>query len=73
MKQIFVVTRIEGSKAILETERGDSFLFPANLLPQPIKEGTHLRFTIEIDPSAQAQTANRIQSVRDQLKKQSQG
>ncbi len=71
MRHLFVVTRIEGANAVLETQRGASFVFPVNLLPQPIKEGLHLRFNIEIDQIAQAQTADQIQSVRDQLKKQS--
>jgi hypothetical protein len=68
MKQVFVVSRIEGAKAILETEKGDSFIFPAGLLPQPVEEGMHLRFSIEIDTESQAATEDRIRSVRDKLR-----
>ncbi|MBN1879234.1 DUF3006 domain-containing protein [bacterium] len=67
-KSLLVVERIEGSWAILETGDGDSFQFPKNLLPQPLKEGMHLQFSIEIDSaSAQAAQAN-MKSLRDSMK-----
>lgn len=70
MKQTVVVSRIEGANVVLETKNGSSFIIPAGLLPQPVEEGMHLRFTIEIDPESRTATENRMRSIRDQLKNQ---
>jgi hypothetical protein len=69
MKATFVVERIEGVWAILETEQGDSFQFPVNQLPKPLSEGTHLVFTIDADKKAQEMAQAKMRSLRDSLKK----
>ncbi len=68
-KSIFVVERLEGSWAILETREGDSFQFPKDLLPQPLTEGTHLAFSIEIDAAARQTAQSKMQTLRDNLKR----
>lgn len=66
---LLVVERIEGSWAILETMDGDSFQCPRALLPQSLKEGMHLRFSIDIDDSAQQSAQANMKALRDTLKK----
>lgn len=66
---LLVVERIEGSWAILETIDGDSFQFPRALLPQSLKEGMYLQFSIEIDEAARQSAQANMKALRDSLKK----
>ena len=75
MNIILVIDRFEGKYAILESQDKDPiiFNFPLHLLPQEAKEGTILRFNIDIDEKETTRRRNKIIEKLNRLKKNDQG
>ena len=69
------IDRFEGKYAILESQEKHSiiFNFPRHLLPQEAKEGSVLRFNIDIDEKETARRRNKIIEKLNRLKKNDQG
>jgi len=69
-----IIDRFEGEYAILESQEKTPliFNFPRSLLPQGAKEGTVLRFNIDLDEKETETRRNNIQEQLDNLKKKDQ-
>ena len=63
----FVVDRIEGDLAILESANGDSHTLSTGLLPPGAQEGSWLRMSLELDPQATQDSAEQISALRAEL------
>jgi len=74
LKIIVVVDRFEGKYAILESQEKYplTFNFPRHLLPKGAKEGTVIRFYIEIDDKETEIRREKIKEQLDNLKKKDQ-
>ncbi|MCD4654062.1 DUF3006 domain-containing protein [bacterium] len=72
MKWLFVLERIEGPWAILETEEGETFQFPASLLPAGLHEGAYLDFTIMQNIKAENDARKEMENFRQSLKRKDQ-
>jgi hypothetical protein len=70
-----IIDRFEGKDAILESQNQTPliFNFPRSLLPKGAKEGTVLRFNIDLDEKETETRRNNIQEQLDNLKKKDQG
>lgn len=70
-----IIDRFEGKDAVLESQEKTPliFNFPRSLLPQGAKEGTVLRFNIDLDEKETETRRNNIQEQLDNLKKKDQG
>ena len=70
-----IIDRFEGKYAILESQDKDPiiFNFPRHLLPQEAKEGSVLRFNIDIDEKETTRRRNKIVEKLNRLKKNDQG
>ena len=70
-----IIDRFEGKYAILESQAGNSitFNFPRHLLPKGAKEGSVLRFNIDIDNKETTRRRNKIIEKLNRLKKNDQG
>ena len=70
-----VIDRFEGKYVILESQNKNSliFNFPHSLLPKGVKEGTVLRFNINIDEKETETRRRNIKEQLDNLKKKDQG
>ena len=71
----FVIDRFEGKYAILESQDRDPIIFdfPLHLLPKEAKEGSVLRFNIDIDNKEITKRRNKIIEELNRLKKNDQG
>ena len=74
MNVILVIDRFEGKYAILESQEKCpcTFNFPRHLLPEGAKEGTIIRFNIEIDDKETEIRREKIKEQLDNLKKKNQ-
>ena len=72
---ILVIDRFEGKYAILESQDKTSliFNFPRHLLPPEVKEGSVLRFNIDIDNKETTRRKNKIIEKLNKLKKKDVG
>ena len=70
-----IIDRFEDKYAILESQNKYSliFNFPRSLLPKGAKEGTVLRFNIDLDEKETETRRKNIQEQLDNLKKKDQG
>jgi len=70
-----IIDRFEGKYAILESQDRNPiiFNFPRHLLPQEAKEGTVIRFNIDIDEKGTTRRRNKIIEKLNRLKKNDQG
>ena len=70
-----IIDRFEGKYAILESQEKNPmfFNFPRHLLPQEVKEGSVLRFNIDIDNKETTRRRNKIVKKLNKLKKNDQG
>ena len=70
-----IIDRFEGKYAILESKNQNplNFNFPRSLLPKGAKEGTVLRFNIDLDEKETETRRKNIQEQLDNLKKKDQG
>ena len=70
-----ITDRFEGKYAILESQDKNPmfFNFPRHLLPQEAKEGSVLRFNIDIDEKETTRRRNKIIEKLNRLKKNDQG
>jgi len=70
-----IIDRFEGKYAILESQNQNSliFNFPRSLLPKGVKEGTVLRFNIDLDEKETETRRKNIQEQLDNLKKKDKG
>ena len=70
-----IIDRFEGKYAILESQEKNPmfFNFPRHLLPQEAKEGSVLRFNIDIDEKETTRRRNKILEKLNRLKKNDQG
>jgi hypothetical protein len=70
-----IIDRFEGKYAILESQDKNPmiFNFPRHLLPQEVKEGTAIRFNIDIDEKETTRRRNKIIEKLNRLKKNDQG
>jgi len=70
-----IIDRFEGKYAILESQNKNSliFNFPRSLLPKGSKEGTVLRFNIDLDEKETETRRKNIKEQLDNLKKKDQG
>jgi len=70
-----IIDRFEGKDAVIEYQNKNSliFNFPRSLLPKGAKEGTVLRFNIDLDEKETETRRNNIQEQLDNLKKKDQG
>jgi len=70
-----ITDRFEGKYAILESQDKNPmfFNFPRHLLPQEAKEGSVLRFNIDIDNKETTRRRNKIVEKLNRLKKNDQG
>jgi len=70
-----IIDRFEGKYAILESKNQNPliFNFPRSLLPKGAKEGTVLRFNIDLDEKETETRRKNIQEQLDNLKKKDQG
>ena len=61
-----IIDRFEGKYAILESQNKNSliFNFPRSLLPKGAKEGSILRFNINVD---EKETETRRRNIKEQL------
>jgi len=68
---VLVIDRFEGKYAILESQEKCSltFNFPRHLLPEGAKEGTVIRFNIEIDDKETEIRREKMKERLDNLKK----
>ena len=75
MNITFVIDRFEGKYAILESQEKNPLIFdfPRHLLPQEAKEGSVLRFNIDIDEKETTRRRNKIIEKLNRLKKNDQG
>ncbi len=75
MNIVLVIDRFEGKYAILESQEKHPFIFnfPRHLLPQEAKEGSVLRFNIDIDEKETTRRRNKIIEKLNRLKKNDQG
>jgi hypothetical protein len=69
-----IIDRFEGKYAILESQNKNPliFNFPRSLLPKGAKEGTVIRFNIDIDEKETETRRKNIQEQLDNLKKKDQ-
>ena len=74
MNITLVIDRFEGKYAILESQEKNPliFNFPRHLLPQEVKEGSVLRFNIDIDEKETTRRRNKIIEKLNRLKKNDQ-
>lgn len=72
---ILVIDRFEGKYAILESQEKNPliFNFPRHLLPEGAKEGTVIKFNINIDDKETEKRREKIKERLDNLKKKDQG
>jgi len=70
-----IIDRFEGEYAILESQEKNplTFNFPRSLLPKGAKEGTVIRFNIDIDDKETERRRKNIKEQLDILKKKDQG
>jgi hypothetical protein len=70
-----IIDRFEGKYAILESQNKNPliFNFPRSLLPKGAKEGTVIRFNIDIDEKETETRRKNIKEQLDNLKKKDQG
>jgi len=70
-----IIDRFEGKYAILESQNKNPliFNFPRSLLPKGVKEGTVLRFNIDLDEKETETRRKNIQEQLDNLKKKDKG
>jgi len=70
-----IIDRFEGKYAILESQDRNpiTFNFPRHLLPKEAKEGSVLRFNIDIDNNETTRRRNKIVEKLNKLKKNDQG
>lgn len=75
MNIILIIDRFEGKYAILESQDKNPliFNFPRHLLPEGVKEGTVIRFNIDIDDKETERRRNKIIERLDNLKKKDLG
>ena len=75
MNYSLIIDRFEGKYAILETQDKTPiiFNFPRHLLPPDAKEGSVLRFNIDIDNKETTRKKNRIIEKLNRLKKKDEG
>ena len=67
MKHTFMIERIEGSMAIIETEEGENFEFPVVFLPEECGEGDYVDFVIDINSEAASEAGESLDDLRSQL------
>lgn len=65
----FTVDRIEGDKAILECENGETAVFELRSLPKNLKEGDILNFEQGSCYLNEKETEQRRQKMRDMMSK----
>lgn len=63
---MLVVDRFEGEWAVLEWE-GRTFTVPRGLLPEGVREGDCLRWTVEVDRAATAARRDRVRALLEEL------
>ena len=70
-----IIDRFEGEYAVLESQSQNSFIFnfPRSLLPKGVKEGSVLRFNIDLDEKETETRRKNIQEQLDNLKEKDQG
>ena len=68
MKLSLSIDRFEGPIAVLLAEDGTAINVPKALLPKGVKAGDVLAVTIERDPDATRQVAEKTRKVQDHLK-----
>ena len=70
-----IIDRFEGKFAILESQDKNPliFNFPCHLLPEGVKEGTVIRFNIDIDEKETETRRKKIKEQLDNLKKKDRG
>ena len=75
MNYSLIIDRFEGKYAILETQDKTPiiFNFPRHLLPPDTKEGSVLRFNIDIDNKETTRKKSRIIEKLNRLKKKDEG
>jgi hypothetical protein len=67
-----IIDRLEREYAVIEYQN-TTFNFPRSLLPKGAKEGTVLRFNIDLDEKETETRRKNIQEQLDNLKKKDQG
>ena len=75
MNYSLIIDRFEGKYAILETQDKAHLIFnlPRHLLPPDAKEGSILRFNIDIDHKKTTRRRNKIIEKLNRLKKKDVG
>jgi len=70
-----IIDRFEGKYAILESQEKNPLIFdfPRHLLPEGVKEGTVIRFNIDVDNKGTERRRKKIKERLDNLKKKDQG
>lgn len=70
-----IIDRFEGEYAVLESQSQNFFIFnfPRSLLPKGVKEGSVLRFNIDLDEKETETRRKNIQEQLDNLKEKDQG
>ncbi len=70
-----IIDRFEGKYAILESQEKNPLIsdFPRHLLPEGVKEGTVIRFNIDVDNKETERRRKSIKERLDNLKKKDQG
>ena len=70
-----IIDRFEGKYAILESQDSNPLIlnFPRHLLPQEAKEGSVIRFNVDIDEKETTRRRNKIIEKLNRLKKNDQG
>jgi len=70
-----IIDRFESKYAILESQEKNPLIFdfPRHLLPEGVKEGTVIRFNIDVDNKETERRRKRIKERLDNLKKKDQG
>jgi len=70
-----IIDRFEGKFAILESQDKNPliFNFPYHLLPEGVKEGSVIRFNIDIDEKETETRRKKIKEQLDNLKKKDRG
>jgi hypothetical protein len=69
-KCTFMIERIEGTVAVLETEEGETFEFPAAYLPEECGEGDYVDFVIAVNQDAADAAGESLDDLRSQLNMQ---
>jgi len=70
-----IIDRFERKYAILESQEKNPLIFdfPRHLLPEGVKEGTAIRFNIDVDNRETERRRKRIKERLDNLKKKDRG